>query len=114
MPSILAMAGFLWLLAGLARRLIHPEAAWFAVFACLALPGLNYQAANARPYALGMCVFAAALLFLVRWLDFGRWRDGLWFAASAALVCTFTYCSGPRAWCSYSMPRYAWPAARLR
>jgi hypothetical protein len=86
LPSILAMAGFLLLLAGLARRLIHPEAAWFAVFACLALPGLNYQAANARPYALGMCVFAAALLFLVRWLDFGRWRDGLLFAASAALV----------------------------
>jgi hypothetical protein len=86
MPSILAMAGFLVLLAGLARRLIHSEAAWFAVFACLALPGLNYQAANARPYALGMCAFAAALLFLVRWLDFGRWRDGLLFAASAALV----------------------------
>src|ERR1039457_479729 len=86
LPSILAMLGLLWLLAALARRLIHPEAAWFAVFACLALPGLNYQAANARPYALGMCVFAAALLFLVRWLDFGRWRDGLFFAASAALV----------------------------
>jgi hypothetical protein len=86
LPSILAMAGFLVLLAGLARRLIHPEAVWFAVFACLALPGLNYQAANARPYALGMCVFAAALLFLVRWLDSGSWRDGLLFAASAALV----------------------------
>jgi hypothetical protein len=86
LPSILAMLGFLWLLAALARRLIHSEAAWFAVFACLALPGLNYQAANARPYALGMCAFAAALLFLVRWLDAGRWRDGLLFAASAALV----------------------------
>jgi hypothetical protein len=86
MPSVLAMAAFLWILAGLARRLIHSEAAWFAVFACLALPGLNYQAANARPYALGMCVFAAALLCLVRWLASGRWRDGLLFAASAALV----------------------------
>jgi mannosyltransferase len=86
LPSILAMAVFLVLLGGLARRLVHPEAAWFAVFACLALPGLNYQAANARPYALGMCVFAGALLFLVRWLDFGRWRDGLLFAAGAALV----------------------------
>src|SRR5271157_6361010 len=86
LPSILAMLGFLWLLAVLARRLIHPEAAWFAVFACLALPGLNYQAANARPYALGMCVFAAALLFLVRWLDSAKWRDALWFAASAALA----------------------------
>jgi mannosyltransferase len=86
LPSILAMAAFLVLLAALARRLIHSEAGWLAVFACLALPGFNYQAANARPYALGMCVFAAALLFLVRWFDFGRWRDGLPFAASAALV----------------------------
>jgi hypothetical protein len=86
LPSILAMAGFLLLLAGLARRLIHPEAAWFAVFACLALPGIDYQAANARPYALGMCVFAAAVLFLVRWLDSGCWRDGLLFASTAALV----------------------------
>jgi hypothetical protein len=86
MPSVLAMAGFLVLLAGLARRLIHAEAAWFAVFACLALPGLNYQAANARPYALGMCAFAAAVRLLMKWLASGRWRDGLWFAASAALV----------------------------
>ena len=31
-------------------------------------------------------MFAAALLFLVRWLDSGRWRDGLLFAVSAALV----------------------------
>src|SRR5271157_2037407 len=86
MPSVLAMAGLLGLLAGLVRRLIHSEAAWFAVFSCLALPGLNYQAANARPYAIGMCAFAAALLFLVRWLDSAKWRDALWFAASAALA----------------------------
>ena len=30
-------------------------------------------------------VFAAAVLFLVRWLDTGGWRDGLCFAACAAL-----------------------------
>ena len=86
MPSILAMAVLLALLAALVRRLIHPEAAWFAVFACLALPGLNYQAANARPYGIGMCALTAALLFLVKWLDSARWRDALLFAASAALV----------------------------
>ena len=86
MPSVLAMAGFLGLFAALVRRLANAQAAWFAVFACLALPGLNYQAANARPYALGMCAFAAALLFEVRWLDSARWRDALPFAACAALV----------------------------
>lgn len=84
--SVLAMLAFLALFARLAARLIHPGAAWFAVFACLALPGINYQAANARPYALGMCVFAAALLLLVRWLDSGTWIAAVLFAAAAALV----------------------------
>ena len=51
------------------------------VFACFALPGFNYQAANARPYALGMCLFAAALLFLIRWLDTGAWLDALLLVA---------------------------------
>ena len=86
LPSIVAMAAFLWLVGRLARRLIHPEAAWFAVFACLALSGINYQAANARPYAFGMCLFAAGLLFEVRWLDSGKWRDALLFVLAAALV----------------------------
>src|SRR5271168_1273662 len=83
-PSILAMAGCLALVARLSMRLIHPDSGWFAIFACLALPGINYQAANARPYALGMCAFAAALLFLVRWLDSNQWIDALLFVASAA------------------------------
>ena len=70
----------------LAARLIHPRAAWFAAFACLALSGISYQAADARPYALGTLVAAAGALGLVRWLDAGRWRDGLLFACSAALL----------------------------
>lgn len=85
-PSVLSMAGLLALLSLLAKRLIHQQAGWFAVFVCLALPGINYQAANARPYAAGMCAFAAALLFVVRWLDGGRWRDAILFAGCAALV----------------------------
>ena len=84
--SVLAMLAFLALFARLASRLIHPDASWLAVFACLALPGFNYQAANARPYALGMCVFAAALLLLIRWLDAGGWAAGAAFAGAAALV----------------------------
>src|ERR1051325_8061559 len=86
LPSVLAMAIALFLIARLAARLICPEAAWFAVFACLALRGINYQAADARPYALGTCVAAASLLFLVRWLDSGGWDEALLFAVFAALV----------------------------
>jgi hypothetical protein len=85
-PSILAMAGCLALLARLSKRLIHPESAWFVAIACLALPGINYQAANARPYALGMCAFAAGLLFLVRWLDSASWTDALLFVGCAGSV----------------------------
>ncbi len=84
--SILAMAGCLALLARLSMRLIHPQSGWFAVIACLALPGINYQAANARPYALGMCAFAAGLLFLVRWLDSASLPDALLFVAFAGSV----------------------------
>jgi hypothetical protein len=76
----------LLLVSRLAARLIHPRAAWFAAFACLALSGIDYQAADARPYALGTLVAAAGALGLVRWLDAGRWRDGLLFACSAALL----------------------------
>jgi len=86
LPSILAMLAFLPLIARISARLIHPESGWFAVFACLALPGFNYQAANARPYALGMCLFAAALLFLIRWLDTAAWLDALLFAGCASAV----------------------------
>jgi len=80
------MAGCLALLARLSKRLIHPESAWFVAIACLALPGINYQAANARPYALGMCAFAAGLLFLVRWLDSASWTDALLFVGCAGSV----------------------------
>ena len=86
LPSVLAMGIALFLMARLAARLIHPRSAWFAVFACLALSGIDYQAADARPYGLGVAVSAAAVLCLVRWLDSARWRDGLLFALFAALL----------------------------
>ena len=85
-PSLIAVAIALFLVARLAMRLIHPESGWFAVFACLSLAGFNYEAADARPYGLGTAVFAAALWFLIRWLDSARWSDALLFAACAALL----------------------------
>ena len=86
LPSILAMGLALFLIARLAARLIHPQAGWFAAFACLALRGNNYYAADARPYALGACVAAASLMFLVRWLDSAKWREAILFAVFAALL----------------------------
>jgi mannosyltransferase len=85
-PSLLAMGGALFFIARLAARLIHPAAAWFAVFGCLSLRGINYQAADARPYAVGSCVAAAGLWFLVCWFDSGRWRDASLFMLCGALL----------------------------
>jgi hypothetical protein len=84
--SVLAMATALFLIGRLAARLVHPQAGWFVVFGCLALRGFDYEAADARPYALGTCIAAAAVFLLVRWLDSGRIRDGLAFAAAASLL----------------------------
>ena len=86
LPSLAALALAVWLIGRLAARLIHAEAGWFAAFACLALKGFDYEAADARPYALGTAVACAAVWFLVRWLDEARWRDAALFAAAAALL----------------------------
>ena len=86
LPSILFMGLALMFVALLVRNLIHPDAWWFAIFACFALRGINYEAANARPYAMGIAVAAAALYFLVRWLDSGRVWDAAVFVVCAGLL----------------------------
>ena len=86
LPSTLAMGLALFLIARLAARLIHPQAAWFAAFLCLAMRGFNFQAADARPYGLGTALMAAGLWFLVRWFDRGRDRDAALFVFFAALL----------------------------
>jgi mannosyltransferase len=86
LPSVLAMAAALFLTSRLAARLILPQAAWFAPIACLALRGVNDQAADARPYALGAAIAAASLLFLVRWLESGSRRDAALFILCAAAL----------------------------
>src|SRR5579862_9478203 len=86
LPSVVLMGLALFLIGRLASRLIHPNAAWFAMFACLSMRGFNDQAADARPYALGTCLVAASLLFLIRWLDSASWWDAILFIVCAALV----------------------------
>jgi hypothetical protein len=85
-PSFLAMVVALWLIARIGAMLIHPDAGWFAAFACLSLHGFNYQAADARPYALGTCVACASLWFLIRWLESARVRDAILFVALASVL----------------------------
>jgi hypothetical protein len=85
-PSVLFLGMALFLIALLAERLIHPDAGWFAVFACLALKDFDFYAADARMYALGLFVSSAAIYFLVKWLDTNKWRFGLLFVCFAAVL----------------------------
>jgi len=86
LPSVLFMGAALFFVALLAARLIHPDAKWFVFFAALSLKNINYEASNARPYAMGICAAAAGLYFLVRWLDDHRWFDAVLFVVFAALL----------------------------
>ena len=85
-PSVLLMGVALFVIGRLAARLIDPGAAWFAVFACLAIGDFNFYAIDARPYALGISVTAVSLWFLVQWLDTARWIPALLFVFFAALL----------------------------
>jgi hypothetical protein len=86
LPSALAAAGALVCIGRIAARLVHPQAAWFAVFACLAFSNFDYLAIDARPYALGIAAASASLLFLIRWLEAARWRDEAVFLAFAGAL----------------------------
>jgi hypothetical protein len=86
LPSILFMAGALLFAGFLVSRLIHPDAWWFTLLASFTLRTIDYEAGNARPYAMGMCIAGAGLYFLLRWFDKGRVWDAALFVASAALL----------------------------
>ncbi len=86
LPSTIALAGALFLIARLAARLIHPRAAWFTVFACLSMRAFNFQSNDARPYALGTFIAVISVWLLVRWLDSGQWWVALLFVGFAALL----------------------------
>jgi hypothetical protein len=107
-PSVLAMGIALWLIGRLAARLIHPDASWFVIMACLCLPHFNYFAVDARPYALGICMAAAAILFIVRWLDDPNWQNSLLFAVFAALVWWIHLINWP-----FYLPLFFYALARL-
>jgi len=86
LPSLILAALALWIIGRIAARLIAPEAAWFAVFACLAIEDFDFFAIDVRPYALGIFVVSASIWMLVRWLDSGKWLDAAFFALFAGLL----------------------------
>lgn len=90
-PSLLAALGAVWLLFRLASRLFDLETAALSIVVFACLQAIVENAANARPYALGLLVVVASTLELIRWLDTGRRRNLLLFALFAAAVPYFHY-----------------------
>jgi hypothetical protein len=83
-PSVVAMglaSVFLYLLAA---RLIDREAGLLSVAVFVTLPAVAFAAADARPYAMAVLAVVSALWALVRWMDSGRFRDGLIYVILAA------------------------------
>ena len=90
-PSLLAMLATAGIVGRLGRRLFGSPAGVAAAVVFLLFPQVQFSAGDARPYAFGVLAVAAALLFLVRWLDGGAAQDGVLYALCAASSIYFQY-----------------------
>jgi hypothetical protein len=90
-PSLLAMLAAAGIVGRLGRRFFGVSAGVAAAVVFLLFPQIEFSAGDARPYAFGVLAVAAALLFLVRWLDDGRPGDGVGYVLCAALSVYFQY-----------------------
>lgn len=95
LPSLMAMGLAAFLLYRLGRRLLNPEAALLASLVFVTWKEVAFAAADARPYAMGLLLIIAAMLLLVRWLETGRWADGLGYILLASLTVYTHYLFAP-------------------
>ena len=91
LPSLLALGLAAVLFYKLAGRLFDRTTARLAVLAFVCSEPVAYAAADARPYALGLCALIGSALLLAAWLDTGRIRYGVGYAVVVALV-IYTHC----------------------
>jgi len=91
MPSLLAMLGAALLVARLGRACFGAETAGLAAGAFLLFPGIEFAAADARPYAFGVLAATAALVFLKAWLDGARAGAAAGYVLAAAAAVYFHY-----------------------
>ena len=91
LPSIVFMAAAALLLYRLTARVFDRETAPIACLVFVCSEPVAFAAGDARPYALGVCAVLAAALMLVRWLDTGRARFAIGYAAASAVVVHANY-----------------------
>lgn len=86
LPSLLFALAAAWLLHRLAARLFDRSIAHLAVLVFVCSESVAFAAADARPYALGLCLLIASALALVEWLDTGRKRHAAGYILWSALA----------------------------
>ena len=94
-PSLAAMLVAARLLFKLATRLFGREAAMSAVLAFACSEYVAFAAADARPYALGLCFLIGAALMLVQWLVSDRKRDAAGYSLFSAIAIYTHYLFAP-------------------
>src|ERR1035437_9444862 len=90
-PSLLALGLAAVLFYKLAGRLFDRTTARLAVLAFACSEPVAYAAADARPYALGLCALVGSALLLAAWLDTGHVRYGIGYTVAVALA-IYTHC----------------------
>jgi mannosyltransferase len=108
-PSFLAMIGSVVFLYLLARRLLDAEFGRLAVLAAVVSFQISFQAANARPYALGLLGVTGSMYLLVRWMDDGAVRYALGYVAMAVVTAYAHYLL-----CLAFIPQLIYVVARKR
>ncbi|HZV00329.1 MAG TPA: glycosyltransferase family 39 protein [Planctomycetota bacterium] len=85
-PSVVATALATLVVARIGRRIFDPDVGFYAAAAFVSTADVVYAASDARPYALGVFLAAAATLALVEWVETRRTWLGLLYAALAASI----------------------------
>ncbi len=85
-PSIAFSLGTALALYRLARRWLDGEGAALGVLLFFCIPAVQFTVIDARPYALGLLLLVLAWLSLMRWIEKGRFGEGLVFILCAAGV----------------------------
>ena len=86
LPSLLAMGVATLLVAAIARRLFDRETGVLAALVFALHQLIQFEARNARTYAIGVCFAAAATLALLRWLERPNWKRALVYGLLAGCV----------------------------
>jgi len=89
LPSLMGMILAAIFVYRIGRKVAGAEA---GSYACLIFSALaSSYVANTRPYALGLMTATGAMLFLIRWMEKGKWLDVVAYSVFAALTVYFHY-----------------------